>query len=155
LFARSLKKKSCFIVIPLRSICKQGFQYYRANGVERDYGIAFKYFSAAADGGDEIGLYRLGLCYSWGHGVAQNDNRAFGLFSLSGAKGYAPPLHYLGISFNCRLGTPKDVEKAFDYFLKAAEQGLPDAQEAVTGFLMEGTAGVKDPARGIRILNSR
>jgi TPR repeat protein len=66
-----------------------------------------------------------------------------------------PALHYLGISFNCGLATPKDVEKAFDYFLKAAEQGLPDAQEAVTGFLMEGTAGVKDPARGIRILNSR
>ena len=62
-----------------------------------------------------------------------------------------PALHYLGISFNCGLGTPKDVEKAFDYVLKAAEQGLPDAQEAVTGFLMEGTAGVKDPARGIRI----
>jgi uncharacterized protein len=82
-----------------RSICKQGFQYYRANGVERDYGIAFKYFSAAADGGDEIGLYGLGLCYSWGHGVALNDDRAFELFSLSGAKGYAPALHLSGYFF--------------------------------------------------------
>jgi uncharacterized protein len=63
-----------------------------------------------------------------------------------------PALHYLGISFNCGLGTPKDVEKAFDYFLKAAEQGLPDAQAAVAGFLMEATVGVKEPARGLEFL---
>lgn len=54
-----------------------GCIYYNGeDGVTRNYALAYKYFIAAAQQGNEHAQFNTGLCYEFGNGVSQNMTEA-------------------------------------------------------------------------------
>jgi TPR repeat protein len=52
------------------------------------YGIAFKEFTIAADGGDRNAQFNLGIMYENGHGVKQSDVKAGEWFQKAADNGH-------------------------------------------------------------------
>ena len=61
--------------------------YYSGQGVPQNYAEAARLYRLAAEQGDGIAQYSLGLMYYNGQGVPQNYQLAYMWFSLAAAKG--------------------------------------------------------------------
>lgn len=61
--------------------------YYTGNGVPQDYKKALQWFSKAAEQGEALAQYNLGLMYFNGFGVPQDYVQAYKWFNLSAAQG--------------------------------------------------------------------
>ena len=89
---------------------------------------AFKWFKAAAEQGNPIAQFKLGICYYNGKGVKQDYKEAFRLFKAAAEQGDAKAQYNLGICYYYGEGTKQDYNEAFRWFKAAAEQGHADAQ---------------------------
>jgi len=81
--------------------------------------------TAAADGGEAIGILRLGIMYFEGSGVARDYARAYSLFEKSGADGSVAGFYWLGLMFEDGLGRERDAARARALYALA-----PDIEEA-------------------------
>jgi hypothetical protein len=61
--------------------------YYFGNGVIQDYAKSVRYYTLAANQGDAVSQYNLGLMYAKGEGILQNMTIAHALLNLSVAGG--------------------------------------------------------------------
>lgn len=67
----------------------------------RNMNLAFKYFKYAADKGDSIGQFRIGLIYEYGLGVVKNSEKAIEYYVLSKNQGnIGAELKLLNCNFN-------------------------------------------------------
>lgn len=81
-------------------------------------------FAEAAKKGYAPALHRLGLCYLNGEFAPVDIDKAYKCFENAASKGYAPAQYVFGsLSMN-----KNDVAKGEEYLLKAAEQGIANAQ---------------------------
>uniref|UniRef100_A0A8C4WDA9 SEL1L2 adaptor subunit of SYVN1 ubiquitin ligase n=1 Tax=Gopherus evgoodei TaxID=1825980 RepID=A0A8C4WDA9_9SAUR len=88
---------------------------------------AFKYFTMAAEKGNAVGLWGLGLLYYQGKGVPVNYTEAFKYFHIAAEKGLADAQFQLGVMYYSGSGVRKDYKLAFKYFYLASQNGQPIA----------------------------
>ena len=69
--------------------------YYKGEGVPQDYTEAMKWYRLAAEQGNAVGQYNLGLMYRKGEGVPQDDAEAVKWYSLAAEQGYYKAQHNL------------------------------------------------------------
>ena len=100
---------------------------------------AASWFRKAADLGDSMAQYNLGVCYSNGHGVEKDDARAFFWFQKSAEQGLAGAQYNLGVYYDKGKGVEKDEAKAVSWYRKAAEQGHAGAQFNLGVSFLEGS----------------
>jgi TPR repeat protein len=81
----------------------------------------------AAEQGDAVIQFNLGLLYSSGKGVQQNYEEAAKWFQKSAEQGYDKALYNLGLLYSNGNGVPKDYMQAYLCFKLAAEQGIETA----------------------------
>ena len=81
----------------------------------------------AAERGNSIGLYKLGLCYKYNIGVEQNGKESIRYITKSAKKGYNYAQYELGnyYFFN------KDYKKAYKWFEKSKIQGNKAAKKMI------------------------
>ena len=60
-----------------------GYLYQEGQGVEKNYSKAIKYFRLAAEQGDPLGMFNLGVMYYKGKGVYQDIEEALRWFERS------------------------------------------------------------------------
>ena len=96
-----------------------GLLAWHGMGTAQDRTGAAKYFAFAAEQGEPLAQYYLGLIYK----------DAFGLGHLQSAarSGYAPAQVDLGLRFHAGQGVEVNLEAAAFWYTKAAEQGEPRA----------------------------
>src|SRR5688500_10260497 len=82
----------------------------------------------AADRGDAIAQYQLGIAYGSGDGVPQSSSRAVAWILQAAEQGFVDAQFTLGVSYDTGDGVPVDKVQAARWFLKAAEQGDAEAQ---------------------------
>jgi uncharacterized protein len=78
-----------------------GNLYYSGRGVAVDYAAAMKWYQAAVDRGDALGMYGIGLMYENGQGVPKDRNKAIDWYRKAVAAGDAESrtaLQRLGVS---------------------------------------------------------
>jgi len=98
--------------------------YFGRNGEEKDLIKCFEWATKAAQGGDETGQFRRGLCYYEGAGVEQNTVEALKWHELAAAQGCEASMHNIGCILSLGGdGVSQDHELSFDWFLKAEEAG--------------------------------
>ncbi|MEJ2109547.1 MAG: carboxypeptidase regulatory-like domain-containing protein [Acidobacteriota bacterium] len=85
-------------------------------------------FKKAAEEGDPMGQYLLGMAYLQGDGITQDYKEAAGWLSRAAEQDHPKAQFQLGILLLQGRGLAQDYKAAADWFLKAAEQNLPDAQ---------------------------
>ena len=94
---------------------RAGISYCNGTGgAARDEGLAFQWFTRAAEGEHIAAVYSLGLCYARGIGTEKDPVRAAQLLAQAAEQGYPPAQCELGLCYE--LGTGVDQDK-----LRAAE----------------------------------
>lgn len=88
-------------------------------------------YRTAANQGNAIAQYNLGLCYCDGNGVTKDINQAVYWWKKSAMQGVAEAQYNLGCCYDKGEGTPKDINTAKYWYQKAAQQGIEQAKEAL------------------------
>ncbi|XP_048204737.1 protein sel-1 homolog 2 isoform X2 [Perognathus longimembris pacificus] len=103
-----------------------GKMYLEGNAAApQNNATAFKYFSMAADKGNAIGLYGLGLLHFHGKGIPVNYAEALKYFQKAAEKGWPNAQFQLGFMYYSGSGVWKDYKLAFKYFYLASQSGQP------------------------------
>ena len=95
-------------------------------GVEQDYKKAFEYYSKAAEMGNPMSFYSLGILYYEGLGTEQDYGKCFENWMRSAELGYAPAYEAVGELYRDGLSVEQNYEKAADWFHTAVEMGETD-----------------------------
>jgi TPR repeat protein len=99
--------------------------------VERNLIMAMTWYKSAAEQGEPMGMYNVGLLYQAGQGVDRDDAQALDWFRKSAAKGYASAMHAIGAMYREGRSVTADPEEALAWFTVADKRYPPeDAAEA-------------------------
>lgn len=147
-----------------------GTMYLRGLGVPQDYAEAAKWFRKAAKQGHEKAQYYLGRIYRHGKGVPHDYAEAVKWFRKAAEQGGADAQYALGemylfadevskedgsfpdrvFMFMAPKGTTENSVKALPWFIKAAEQGVADAQVWLGGMYSMGRGVPQDHAEAFK-----
>jgi TPR repeat protein len=98
-------------------------------------------FQAAAEHGNTVAMWNLGVFYQEGYGVPQDYAKAREWYEKAVAKDHADAMNSLGVLYDHGLGVPHDYAKAREWFEKSAAKGHPRAMSNL-GVLYENGRGV-------------
>jgi TPR repeat protein len=118
--------------IPANEICQLGHKYYN----EENYTEAANLYRKAADKGNSIAQFSLGVCYFNGAGVEQNFTEATKWFRKAADQGDADAQYWLGYCYEYRRGIELNYIEAAKWYRKAANQGH-DAAKKKLGWCLE------------------
>lgn len=112
--------------------CMLGVIYYAGFGdIQKDYVLAFQYFSrSAAQSYDEAIFYKA-TCYYDGNGVEQNLAEAFNLWKSIADKGHIRAQNNVGMCYMNGVGISKNATEGIKWLELAAEQGYSEAQFSI------------------------
>ena len=82
----------------------------------------------AAEQGDAVAQFKLGVMYYGGEGVPQDYEEALRWYKLAAEQGDAVAQGKLGVMYREGQGVPQDYEEALRWYKLAAEQGYAVAQ---------------------------
>jgi len=108
---------------------------------QRDVDAAFAAWQAAAEKGDDLSQFNLGVMLRYGQGVVRNDVEAARWWRKAAEQGNADAQCSLGVMYQNGLGVKQSDKEAARWFKKAAGQGDADAQYNL-GCLFEEGRGV-------------
>ena len=98
-----------------------------------------------ADGTNPHALHELGLIYEKEGvpNVIPDENYARDLFTQAAFLNYAPSQYRLGYIYEYgTLGCPIDPRRSIAWYTKAAQQGHPDSELALSGWYLTGADGI-------------
>ncbi len=96
---------------------------------ERRFEEAFKGFTQAAEQGDMMSQYYLGVMYATGRTLARDDVNAFKWFMKAAQQGHAISQGNIGtMKLNAR-GTDHDINGSFYWFILAEDGGFEKARK--------------------------
>ncbi|KAF9543644.1 hypothetical protein EC957_000576 [Mortierella hygrophila] len=113
--------------------CCIGSLYETGQGVQQDYDKAMEWYLRAAD--QSLPAAQTMICHMYLIGVGVSQDRSIGLDWLSKATNRKDTDVWsqiaMGVMYMSDLSVPKRESMAFAWFLKAARQGSPGAQNVV------------------------
>lgn len=104
-------------------------------------------YKKAAEQGDAISQYNLGVYYENGQGVAKDEAKAVEWFSKAAEQGNVHAQYNLGLCYQDGRGVAKDEAKAVEWFKKAAKQGDKDARRNLGDCYEHGRGIAADKAK--------
>jgi len=96
--------------------------------VQKDHASAFHWWNRAAERGNAMAQYQVGLCWLLGKGVARNPEEAVTWLRKAVEQGDAQAQYLLGDCYAEGRGVTKDPVTAVSWLQKSAEQGHGMAQ---------------------------
>lgn len=130
-------KKANFLVI-------LGDMYSFGLGKERDFGMAFGYYSEAADLGNLEAMCDLGYMYLVGQGVEKNEERSFYWYKKSADLGYVHSMRDVGQNYLHGYGVKPDAQKAMEYFEMASKHNYSHGTGDIAYCFLNGVGVEKD-----------
>ena len=97
--------------------------YYRGSGTARDYGLAAKWFRAAAEQGDARARHGLGFLYIKGWGVPTDYSEAARSERLAAEDGIPQAQADLAYLYESGRGVPLDSVAAYGWYSRAIAGG--------------------------------
>ncbi|HEY7708966.1 MAG TPA: tetratricopeptide repeat-containing serine protease family protein [Candidatus Entotheonella sp.] len=95
----------------------------------RDYATASQHWSVAAQAGEAVAQYSLGILHASGLGVPQNYQEAARWFQQAAQQGYGEAQYNLGLLYARGQGVPQDYIQAYKWLELAARQGIAGAAQ--------------------------
>ncbi|WP_419770162.1 MAG: tetratricopeptide repeat protein [Candidatus Marinarcus sp.] len=103
---------------------EKGKKYYQ----QRNYSMAFEYFSKASDMGNQKAYYNLGVLYGNKYFNKKDYAKSYEIFYELAQKGYAPAQNKVGMYLTLGLSVEKDYKEAVKWYEKASKQNFITAQ---------------------------
>lgn len=111
------------------------------DGRHKNAALSARWLAAAAQKGEAVAAYRLGMLYHSGLGVPVDEVQAFRWLQFAAQKGNCKAMHALAVAYAEGWGTEKNPAAAAQWFERAAALGVTDAQFDL-GVLYEQGMGV-------------
>jgi len=108
--------------------------------VNQDYVQAVKWYRLAAEQGDAVGAYGLGIRYIEGQGIPQDNAQAEKWFKVAAEAGHGDAAYNLAIIYQNKNDRTSEVK----YLQIASDQGIADGQCLLGQMYAEGLALPKD-----------
>jgi S1-C subfamily serine protease len=118
--------------------------------VAKDDAEAVRWYQKAAEQGEALAQYNLGVLYANGIGVQKDAAEAVRWYRRAAEQGDAIAQFNLGTMYRKGEGIAKDPEEAAHWYRKAAEQGLASAQYNLGVCFHTGSGVAKDDAEAAR-----
>ncbi|MBI3675035.1 MAG: SEL1-like repeat protein [Proteobacteria bacterium] len=131
------KKTSIEAVVPDRAQA----EYLTGRGKPKSDEQAARWLVRAANEGNAVAQYRLGMLYRHGLGVEADPAQALRWYEASALQGNRKAMHNLGVANAEGLGVPQNYAEAARWFSQAANLGYLDS-EFNLGVLYERGTGV-------------
>lgn len=120
----------------------KGMNYFVGqNGVAQDYAEAMKWLRDAADKGNDVAMYNIGVLYEEGLGVAKDPAEAMKWYRKAAHAGNAIAVKNVGRMYENGIGVSVDYGEAMTWYRAAAMNGEPNAMNAI-GNMYEAGRGV-------------
>lgn len=103
-----------------RSINKIGENYEN----QKDYEMAFRYFSQAADLGYEVSIFNIGWMYANGLFVTKDPRKALEMYKVAAEKGSTLAQQWTGVAYDFKcseFGVEQDLVEAEKWYRRAAD----------------------------------
>jgi hypothetical protein len=100
--------------------------YSEGDGVPKDDASALIWFRKAADQGEDVALFNLGLAYDKGDGVPRDSAQAAVWYRKAADKGNVAAQINLGSLYTSGEGVPKDLMLAYMWADLAASRAQDD-----------------------------
>lgn len=104
-----------------------GACYEFSCGVSCDYSAALHWYQCAAESGNALAAFHVGLLHGRGQGVPKDDATSFRWYKLAADAGAAVALFPVGIGYWNGVGVERDAQLAGRYISLAAEYDDADA----------------------------
>jgi len=130
-----------------------GCRYHDADGVTRDYSVAYQWWGKAAGQGHMIAQYNLGVMNENGESVPKSDEEAFKWYSISAEQNYPSALNKVGVFYRDGRVVPQSDEEAFWRFESAAKKGNQFAQYNLGLAYLDGKGCSANRERAINFLS--
>ena len=114
--------------------------YRKGIRVTQDYKTAVKWFTLAAEQGDAVSQYNLGIMYSFGLGVVPNYRHGAKWYTLAAEQGHALAQYNLGRLYYLGKGVPENLIYAHMWAKQASSNGFKMSTkftEMLTGLMTE------------------
>ena len=111
--------------------------------------IGPKALTDAAEAGDPLALFEIGVRYTDGRGVAADPSEAANWYKLAADRGFAPAQYRLANLFEKGTGVTRDMDKAISYYRQAADAGNASAMHNLAVLHASGAAGEPDYATAV------
>jgi TPR repeat protein len=121
--------------------------YARGQGLPKDYRVAIQWYRRAAEQGDALAQFQLGVLYANGQGVRQNYEIAGQWYRRAADQGDAVAQFNLGVRYANGQGVPQNDELAGRWYRRAAQQGHARAQSNLGVLYANGQGVPKDVMR--------
>ena len=123
---------------------KLGLQYFRGDGVARDYALAREWWLESATLGSADAQQKLGYLYSEALGVERDYNRAILWYTRAAQLGHAEAQTLLGSLYHEGNRVPRNYDEAFKWYKMAAERGHPHSQYTLATLYHDGFGTEQD-----------
>lgn len=158
LYKRAIKKdKDGSILEQNEAAAKDGNVFYCISvaqcyqsgiGTAKDFGSASMFYQKAARAGSVDAMRELGMMYL----NAKQADKAYPWFEKGAEANSLPCIYYTGYLLMEGKGVAQDKQSGFNYLLKAANEGLPAAENAVAQAYLTGSGTVKNTETGMQWL---
>lgn len=139
--------------------CNLGVCYYLGKGVIKDPKKAAELwqpvlkqdvecFLTSANNGNAWSQYYLAVCFEHGIGVAKDIKRALEFYKLSVHQGFVPAKLNL-LSLYGRIELSNDDKEVVEFHQLMAQEGNPEAQEALGTYYYNGRGVIRDTKKAI------
>lgn len=122
---------------------QQGLDAY----LKGDYHKAMTIWKPAAEAGDEVAAFNVGVLYAQGLGVEADPRAAVRWYRRSALAGYANAQFNLGAAYYHGQGTDVNLSQAVSWWEKAARQDHPEALYNLATLYRRGEGVKQDTAR--------
>src|SRR5574344_2571338 len=100
-----------------------GFMYSDVEGIPQDWEKALYWYTRAAEEGNIMALYRVGVINEEGRGKDADYPKAMECYTKCLEGGYPKAGYRLGMMYLDGKGVPINADKASKFFVKAADLG--------------------------------
>ncbi|MGH8617528.1 MAG: tetratricopeptide repeat protein [Burkholderiales bacterium] len=125
-----------------------GLLYFRGVGLERNYELAYKWWSLAA-ARDPAAQFNLGNLFFEGKGVPVDPAKAAEWYAAAARKGHVQAQHDLGMLYYQGAGVTRDVPRAYMWVQVAALQGDERAELSLKRIAADMTPAQIAEAKGL------
>lgn len=131
-----------------------GWQYYKGQGIEKNYDKALTWFYKAAENRYPLALYSIGSMFEKGEGVSVNYKRAIEWYQKGAEQGNTLSMFALGGIFIFGKSGVKDRESGIKWFLQAASRGDPLALYYLGLIYYDDDFGIRDLVKSYSFLDA-
>ena len=116
--------------------------------------LAVEFYFQAAELGDLIAEYNLGVFYKFGTGVEVNKENSAMYLERAASKDHASANLNLGLLYQEGVNGGPDYKKAMSYFNRAAELGNPKAEGCIAVLYQHGLGVEKNTEKAIELFTT-